>query len=390
MEQAASSRAGDTADIDPLAAALPALGPMHHLKIEGLSVGLMLLVDEYLTTLAQELGMIRLDHRPTAGSDAAESLELIDSILGAYGVTRDMARRQAEIAYDAGRDTFDIELEVPEVAATAAVALERALREIQELSRQGRILLPPLEPVAAQQFSVFLLSTAYQILGEETVDELVRAPLAEVPAVLEDRPLRPARFVGASRAGAERRRASASFDRDLVSAKVARRFVVDTLRRWGYEAQADRAELPVAELLANALLHSRQGLDVVLVAGEQSVRVEVHDRAGARPILRRRGTGADSGRGLILVDALVDRWGCDDESEMAKRVWVEFDLETAGEGAADGDDGPPGAGRADPPGTAVLGTLSEAEVYLSVLDGLDDTTVFVFVPDLRYVAVAGA
>ena len=390
MEQAASSPAGDKADIDPFAATLPAPGPMHSVKIEGLSVGLMLLVDEYLTTLAQELGMIRLDHRPTAESDAAESLELVDSILVAYAGIRGVVRRQAEIAYDAGLDTFDIELEVPELAATAAVALNRALREIQDLSRLGRILLPPLEPAAAEHFSAFLLSTAYQILGEETVAELVRAPLAEVPAVLGDRPLRPARFAAASRAGAERRRASASFDRDLVSAKVARRFVVDTLRRWGYGVQADRAELPVAELLANALLHSRQGLDVVLVAGEQAVRVEVHDRAGARPVLRRRGTGADSGRGLILVDALVDRWGSDGESAMAKRVWVEFDLEGAGRTGDDDQDGTSGARPADPSDTALLGTLSEAEVYLGVLDGLEDTTVFVFGPDLRYTVVAGA
>ena len=392
MEQAASSPAGDAVDLEALAGPVVDPGAMHAVRIEGLSVGLMLRVDEYLTTLGQELGMLRLDGRPVPDGEGTDSLELVDAILVGYATARDVARREAEAAYDAGRSTFDVELELPEIAAAAAVALDRALGEVQELSREGRILLPPLEPAAVEVFSGFLLGVARQILGEETVDELSRAPLTEIPAVLEDRRRRPERFVGGSRIAVERRRASASFDRDLQSAKVARRFVVDTLTRWGYGQEAQRAELPVAELLANALLHSREGMEVVLVAGDEAVRVEVHDRAGTRPIVRRRGTHADSGRGLILVDALVDRWGCDDETAMAKRVWVEFDVDP---GAADGGGGDEGDGRTSPPADhrsdpGLLGRLSEAALYRTVLDSLEDTTIFVFGPDLRYVVAGGA
>ena len=390
MEQAARSPADGIADTGPAAGAAPVTETMHPVTWEGLSVGLVLLVDEYLTTLGQEIGMVRLDHGPGPVSDATGRLELVDTILVGYASAREAVRRMAEAAYDAGHSTFDVEVELPEIAATAALALERTMRDIQDLSRQGRILLPPLEPEAAEFFSAFLLSAARQILGEETLDELSRVTLAEVAAVLEDRRRQPARFVGTSRIRDERRRASSSFGRDLPSAKVARRFVVDTLDRWGYAEQAQRAELPVAELLANALLHSRQEMDVVLVAGDEAVRVEVHDRATARPMVRRRGTEADSGRGLLLVDALVDRWGCDDESGMAKRVWVEFDA--AATAPAEGASGP-GAVAARPAerggAPALLGTLSEAALYRAALEALEDTTVFVFGPDLR-VTLAGA
>src|SRR5579862_8640183 len=154
MEQAASSPAGDATVVDPLAGGAGATGAMHRVRIEGLSVGLVLLADEYLITLGQELGMIRLDHRPAA-PDVGETLDLVDSILAAYASARDVTRRQAEVAYDAGRATFDVELELPEVAAAAAVALARAIGEIQELSRQGKILLPPLDAAAAEHLTAF-------------------------------------------------------------------------------------------------------------------------------------------------------------------------------------------------------------------------------------------
>ncbi|GAA3302551.1 hypothetical protein GCM10020295_48650 [Streptomyces cinereospinus] len=73
------------------------------------------------------------------------------------------------------------------------------------------------------------------------------------------------------------------------------------------------AEHVLAELATNAATHGRvPGRDFRLtlhvVAG--TLRIEVTDTRGDRlPRLTHAAPHADSGRGLLLVDALADRWG---------------------------------------------------------------------------------
>jgi anti-sigma regulatory factor (Ser/Thr protein kinase) len=288
----------------------------------------MLRVDEYLTTLSQELGMIRLDRRPEPTTPGRRrSVRIVDELLIAFAESRNAVRVQAETAFDDGRDTFEVEVELPPEAVVAAYAMIDALRDIQALAADGHILLPPLDPEAAEFFFDFLSECARQVdEGAARPEPIGPLPAsAAEPVELEGRKVERMVDVPVVRRGD--RRAAQRFARDLDSATVARRFVVDTLRAWGLDEVSARAELPVAELVSNALLHSADVVEVEVKSEGHCVLVEVHDTASAPPEMRRRGNEADSGRGLLLVDALVDRWGYDDHSPLAKRVWFELAAE---------------------------------------------------------------
>lgn len=296
------------------------------MHVRGLPVGLMLRTDEYLTNLSQELGMLRLDRRPeTDAPGRMRSVEIVDELLTAFAEIRNDVRVQAETAFDQGRDTFDVEVELPAEAAPAASAMVAALREILGMAADGRILLPPLEEEAAEFFFEFLAECGRQVEQGATG----AAPLGPIPesaaepAELEGRKVE--RQAREPKVQHESRREVKRFTRELESATSARRFVVDTLRSWDLEDAARRAELPVAELVSNALLRSVDDIEVQVKGGGDCVLVEVHDTSDAPPEVRRRGNEADSGRGLLLVDALVDRWGWD-PSATGKRVWFELDL----------------------------------------------------------------
>lgn len=287
--------------------------------MSGLPVGLVLRVDEYLTSLSQELGVIGLDrrHAPEQGrapDDAgmAQCIEVVLRALSLFLPFRSDLRAQSEKAFERGEESFGFEMLMPPDAASAATVLDEALREIQLHSAEGRILLPRLDPDATV--------TLYEILGEAARQG--RGADVELeerqPERLADAPLT------GSAATRPPRTAGRTFAWRLESATEARWFVVETLRSWDLDKVAQRAELPTAELVANALLHSAEEIAVVVRAEPGSVLVEVHDCSPAPPTLRRRGTEADSGRGLLLVDALVDRWGYDDDSRLAKRVWFEM------------------------------------------------------------------
>ncbi|MFB9540761.1 MULTISPECIES: ATP-binding protein [Streptomyces] len=102
-------------------------------------------------------------------------------------------------------------------------------------------------------------------------------------------------------------------------ARLARRLAAHQLHGWGIPHGTDASDavaLIVAELAANAVTHGRvPGRDfelrLTLVTG--GVRIEVSDaRAGSHPPGPREVHPPcsldESGRGLLLVDALADRW----------------------------------------------------------------------------------
>jgi len=111
--------------------------------------------------------------------------------------------------------------------------------------------------------------------------------------------------------------------------RVARAFVAEILgagHPW-----TDTAVLLVGELVANSVQHSDsslpgQTITVTATAGADGLLVEVTDRSGAGlPVLRHDGQ-AESGRGLHLVDALADRWGCRQDG---RRTTTWFELRAA-------------------------------------------------------------
>jgi serine/threonine-protein kinase RsbW len=97
------------------------------------------------------------------------------------------------------------------------------------------------------------------------------------------------------------------------SASAARRVVKTLACAWGAEAIADRAELLVCELVANAAKHARDplGSDLRLVISRtgERLRVEVHDASTALPCVRHGEPLAEDGRGLLLAEALADALG---------------------------------------------------------------------------------
>ncbi|MFB7194057.1 ATP-binding protein [Streptomyces sp. NPDC056240] len=102
-------------------------------------------------------------------------------------------------------------------------------------------------------------------------------------------------------------------------ARLARLLTVTELRSWHVLPDlTERAELVVAELAANAVLHGRvPGRDFRLALAyappAQRLRIEVTDARGDRqPRVPAHETSAieAGGRGLLLVAALADRWDC--------------------------------------------------------------------------------
>lgn len=121
------------------------------------------------------------------------------------------------------------------------------------------------------------------------------------------------------------------------AARLARHLALAQLHTWGIPHGthvSDTVAVIVAELAANAVTHGRvPGRDfelrLSLVAG--SVRIEVTDtRAELRPPaptdVRPPEDLTESGRGLVLVDALADRWEVLDRESPCKTVRAEIDV----------------------------------------------------------------
>ncbi|MFJ4283685.1 ATP-binding protein [Streptomyces massasporeus] len=104
-------------------------------------------------------------------------------------------------------------------------------------------------------------------------------------------------------------------------ARLARLLSAEQLRSWGLPL--DPARQVVAELSTNAATHGRTpGRDfrLLLYVVADTLRVEVTDtRADRLPTAR-------LGLGLLLVDALADRWGVTRGLPPRKTVWAEIDF----------------------------------------------------------------
>ncbi|WP_063769814.1 ATP-binding protein [Streptomyces scabiei] len=93
---------------------------------------------------------------------------------------------------------------------------------------------------------------------------------------------------------------------------------------------SDADVLIVAELSANAVFHGRVPGDFALRLVHEPaaalVHVEVSDTRPALPVPLDPSADSDGGRGLILVEALADRWGVTDRNGPGKTTWAEVDL----------------------------------------------------------------
>lgn len=109
------------------------------------------------------------------------------------------------------------------------------------------------------------------------------------------------------------------------AAAEARRFVTESLHRWGLEPLVLDAELLVSELVTNAVLHARSEVAVSVAVAAGTVEVGVTDRSVDLPQQRRVSWRAEGGRGLRLVDAVARDWGVAHLPD-GKQVWFRLDV----------------------------------------------------------------
>ncbi|SFY44058.1 ATP-binding protein [Streptomyces atratus] len=115
-------------------------------------------------------------------------------------------------------------------------------------------------------------------------------------------------------------------------ARLAQLLAMEQLTAWEMSpAVIERAEHIVAELSSNAALHGRvQGRDFLLALtlddAAGTLRIAVSDTRGeCRPAIPQgQDPDDESGRGLLLVEALADRWGTEPRPPSGKTVWAEI------------------------------------------------------------------
>ncbi|WBB59082.1 ATP-binding protein [Streptomyces sp. WMMC500] len=119
-------------------------------------------------------------------------------------------------------------------------------------------------------------------------------------------------------------------------ARRARLLALHQLGEWGIPRDSSTAEavaVVTAELAANAAVHGRlrgRYFRLRLHLQEHVVRIEVSDARPERPVPTAAMAGttqthadSDHGRGLVLVAAFAERWGCFQPHVAVKTVWAE-------------------------------------------------------------------
>jgi len=121
----------------------------------------------------------------------------------------------------------------------------------------------------------------------------------------------------------------------------ARLHARNVMYEWDLPSVADSAELVVSELVTNAVrastgpdgrpkYNAKTGLPCVhlrLLSNRVHVLIEVWDQDPRMPVAAAAGPDDESGRGLMLVEALCERWGCDTSPGWdGKAVWAEVQV----------------------------------------------------------------
>jgi len=125
---------------------------------------------------------------------------------------------------------------------------------------------------------------------------------------------------------------------DASLIRAARDFTVVTLQRWGVAERREDVAVVVSELLTNALLHAlpaashaRTGWPVRLglLQPGRGVMCAVADPSRVEPVLQQPEHLGETGRGLHVIAALSDQWGCTVPTDMGKVIWAMFSARLA-------------------------------------------------------------
>ncbi|WP_405851022.1 MULTISPECIES: ATP-binding protein [unclassified Streptomyces] len=110
------------------------------------------------------------------------------------------------------------------------------------------------------------------------------------------------------------------------SARHLRRILRLYLKGWELLDVADAAELALAELIANVVRYvpGRRCQTFIFLLAAGGVRVEVADACPDVPRMVVGDELDEGGRGLVLVDAVTDKWGVEPRPDgRGKTVWFE-------------------------------------------------------------------
>lgn len=120
--------------------------------------------------------------------------------------------------------------------------------------------------------------------------------------------------------------AARNLERVPESAELARSLVRGALESWGLLRMGEPARVVVTELVSNAVRHAQgDGLRVTVVRlSPERVRIGVVDRDRTRPQVKPMSLDAESGRGLVLVEAMSSVWGVD-LLPGGKEVWADLE-----------------------------------------------------------------
>ena len=146
-----------------------------------------------------------------------------------------------------------------------------------------------------------------------------------------------------------------------ASVGEARRIVRELLAAAGRDDLSDVAQLLVSEVVTNALLHAGTDIRLRVALDGPGLRVEVEDGSSHLPVRRRYATTSGTGRGLLMLEQLVDDWGVA-RHDQGKSVWFLL-------ASGDREPGAPVTGRAagsgpEPATTSVLVELRNVPLLL--------------------------
>jgi anti-sigma regulatory factor (Ser/Thr protein kinase) len=113
--------------------------------------------------------------------------------------------------------------------------------------------------------------------------------------------------------------------REMSSAREARSVVRGALPKVP-EPIRDLAVLLTNELVTNAIIHGAGKIGLALDRFPGHLHIEVSDMGAARPVLRAPDVESESGRGVVIVDALASAWGVR-HTDNGKSVWFDLDLD---------------------------------------------------------------
>ena len=122
---------------------------------------------------------------------------------------------------------------------------------------------------------------------------------------------------------------------DARSVRAGRDFTIATVSRWGAAERCDDIAMVVSELLTNALRHAlpdvgqppRPGsVRLGLVQPGRCVMCAVSDPSPRAPAPKESDVLCEGGRGLHVISALADTWGCTPPGHAGKVVWALFSV----------------------------------------------------------------